>query len=109
MRHMTLVEIALKRLRNTFGLRIAAVLLGAAVALPLAADPRSDVFQPDAFRTGASLRERTPGLTDPSDANAPCLRAPSLSRRRWTSRSAVIRDAHRVGERPPCGRSARQC
>jgi len=32
---------------------------------PTVADPLSDVFQPDALRTGAALRERTPGLTDP--------------------------------------------
>lgn len=62
---MTLVDIALIRPLHGVGLRIAVLLLGAVVALPLAADPRSDIFQPDAFRTGAALRERTPGLTDP--------------------------------------------
>lgn len=30
-----------------------------------AADPESDLFQPDVFGTGAALQQRTPGLTDP--------------------------------------------
>jgi outer membrane protein len=36
-----------------------------AVALPSGADPLSDTFQPDVFRTGPGLRDRTRGLTDP--------------------------------------------
>jgi len=76
MRYMTLVEIPLKRLRCGVGLRVAGVLLGVTMALPLAADPRSDVFQPDAFRTGASLRERTPGLIDPLGRDCPLPTSP---------------------------------
>jgi TolC family type I secretion outer membrane protein len=42
-----------------------AALLGAVGSLPAAADPHSDTFQPDVFGTGAALRHRTSGLTDP--------------------------------------------
>jgi len=43
----------------------------AAVSLSAAADPKSDTFQPDAFRTDAALRERTPGLSDPLGRDCP--------------------------------------
>jgi len=42
-----------------------AALLGAVVNYPAAADPKSDLFQPDAFRMGKALKKRTVGLTDP--------------------------------------------
>ncbi len=34
-------------------------------ALPAGADPKSDLFQPDFFATGAALQKRTPGMMDP--------------------------------------------
>jgi len=46
-----------------------AVAVIAAFALPSAADPMSDTFQPDAFRTRSALRERTQGLADPFGSN----------------------------------------
>jgi outer membrane protein len=62
---MTPKEIAVIRPRRGMGLLMAASLISAWVGLPAAADPMSDTFQPDAFRTRAALRQRTPGLTDP--------------------------------------------
>jgi outer membrane protein len=59
------VQTALFRPRRGVGFLLAATVLSVASGLPAAADPRSDAFQPDAFRTGAALRQRTPGLTDP--------------------------------------------
>jgi len=53
------------------------VLLAAAFAVTVAisvqvhADPQSDIFQPDVFRTGASLRQRTAGLADPRGRDCP--------------------------------------
>lgn len=52
-------------------LTIAATALSAAVALPAGADPKSDTFQPDAFRTRPALKQRTQGLTDPLDRACP--------------------------------------
>jgi len=40
-------------------------LVGASVALDVSADPMSDTFQPDVFRTRAALDKRTQGLEDP--------------------------------------------
>src|ERR1700683_1642994 len=40
-------------------------LAGAVVNFPAAADPHSDLFQPDAFRTGKALHNRTTDLDDP--------------------------------------------
>jgi len=58
-----------------------ATLLGAAVAAPVGADPKSDLFDPDVFRTRASLEHRLPGLADPTDRY--CVLAPgALSLRR---------------------------
>ena len=65
---MTLAQIVRIRLA---AIRVAATLVGAAFSLTVAADPRSDIFQPDAFRTGAALRERMPGLTDPLSRDCP--------------------------------------
>jgi TolC family type I secretion outer membrane protein len=42
-------------------------LLGAAFTAHVSADPKSDFFDPDVFRTRASLEHRLPGLTDPAD------------------------------------------
>jgi outer membrane protein len=42
-----------------------ASLISAAVSVPAVADPLSDTFQPDVFRTNSALQQRTPGLTDP--------------------------------------------
>jgi outer membrane protein len=75
---MNLAQTALIRPRHGVGLLIAATLITVAVGLPAAADPRSDTFQPDAFRTGAALRQRTPGLTDPLERDCP-LPASALS------------------------------
>jgi outer membrane protein len=55
---------SIPRLYGMWLMAIAAV-VSAAISVPAIADPRSDTFQPDAFRTGAALRQRTPGLTDP--------------------------------------------
>jgi outer membrane protein len=44
---------------------LAAMAVNPLVNRPAAADSRSDTFQPDAFGTGAALKQRTPGLTDP--------------------------------------------
>ncbi len=49
----------------------ATTLTAAVLALPAAADPKSDTFQPDAFRTRAALRERTQGLIDPLGHDCP--------------------------------------
>ncbi len=37
----------------------------------VAADPKSDLFQPDAFRTGKALRSRTAGMLDPRGRDCP--------------------------------------
>jgi outer membrane protein len=58
---------------NAFG--CAALLLGATLAQSAGAGPYSDTFQPDAFGTGAALRQRTPGLTDP--LNQDCALPPT--------------------------------
>ena len=56
-------------------------LLGAAFAARVGADPKSDLFDPDVFRTRAALEHRLPGLTDPADRY--CVLAPgALSLRR---------------------------
>jgi len=41
-------------------------LLGAVLAQSVIADPKSDLFDPDVFRTRAALEHRTGGLTDPT-------------------------------------------
>jgi outer membrane protein len=61
-----LILIAIRMRVWRVGALIVAVVLISATSNPLAAaDPLSDVFQPDVFRTGAALAQRTPGLTDP--------------------------------------------
>lgn len=52
-------------------LMLAATVLSAAVALPAGADPKSDTFQPDAFRTRPALKQRTQGFTDPLEHDCP--------------------------------------
>jgi outer membrane protein TolC len=47
------------------GLFVAATLLSVVAQAPATADSLSDFFQPDVLRTGAALKKRTPGLTDP--------------------------------------------
>jgi outer membrane protein len=54
---------------------LAAALIGAAASAAVA-DPMSDTFQPDAFRTRAALRERTPGLEDPYTRDCPSPATP---------------------------------
>jgi outer membrane protein len=44
-------------------------LIGALVSFSAVADPKSDFFQPDAFRTGKELQKRTAELTDPIGHN----------------------------------------
>src|ERR1700678_523649 len=51
--------------RRLFARFMIAALAGAVVNLPAAADPHSDLFQPDAFRTGKSLHNRIIDLDDP--------------------------------------------
>lgn len=59
---------------------LGAVLLGI-VSAGIRADPMSDTFQPDAFRTREALKQRTPGLEDPfarmCDVAAEPLRLPA--------------------------------
>ena len=68
---MTLAQTALISPRRGFGLFVTAALVSAVVGPLAAADPRSDTFQPDAFRTVPALRARTPGLTDPLGRDCP--------------------------------------
>jgi len=49
-----------------------------AVCAQVRADPQSDLFQPDVFRTEAGLRQRTAGLADPRGRDCP-LPAGALS------------------------------
>jgi outer membrane protein len=63
--YMTLDQIARLRPRRGATLLVTAALISAAVSVPSAADPMSDTFQPDAFRTRSALRQLTPGLNDP--------------------------------------------
>ena len=51
--------------RRTASLAAASLLCLASNEL-VCADPKSDLFQPDIFGTGAALQKRTPGLTDPT-------------------------------------------
>ena len=64
-----------------FALRLlGAALVGLAVNLPVAADPKSDFFQPDALRTGKALQKRTIDLNDPLGRDCPLPAGPlSLS------------------------------
>ncbi len=64
-----------------FALRLlGAGLVGLAVNLPVAADPKSDFFQPDALRTGKALQKRTIDLNDPLGRDCPLPAGPlSLS------------------------------
>jgi len=55
-----------------------AILVAAVVNFPVAADPKSDLFQPDAFLTGKALHKRTADLNDPLGRECP-LPADSLS------------------------------
>jgi outer membrane protein len=59
---------------------LSAVLVAAVVNLPVAADPKSDFFQPDAFHTGKALQKRTVDLNDPLGRECPLPAGPlSLS------------------------------
>jgi outer membrane protein len=59
---------------------LGAALCGAVVNLPVAADPKSDFFQPDVLRTGKALQNRTVDLNDPLGRECPLpSRALSLS------------------------------
>jgi outer membrane protein len=69
--HMILAQTAFIRRPRGIQLLVAAMLLSAALTVPAGADPKSDTFQPDAFRTGAALRQRMPGLTDPLGRECP--------------------------------------
>jgi len=62
---MSLIRSGCIRCRRTKALLVAAMLVSTAAQVPAVADPLSDFFQPDVLRTGAALRQRTPGLTDP--------------------------------------------
>ena len=61
-----------------FARLMVATLVGTAVTVPVAADSHSDLFQPDAFRTGKSLQKRTADLEDPLGRVCP-LPAAALS------------------------------
>ncbi len=59
---------------------LGAALVGAMLDLPAAADPKSDLLQPDAFHTGRALQKRTVDLEDPLGRECPLpARALSLS------------------------------
>ena len=53
------------RLRSVASHLLCAALVGSVVNYPAAADPQSDLFQPDVLRTGKALHKRTAGLDDP--------------------------------------------
>jgi len=50
-----------------FTLTLFGATFAATLAAPALADPKSDLVDPDVFRTRASLEHRLPGLTDPAD------------------------------------------
>jgi outer membrane protein TolC len=50
---------------------LAVAVLSMAAAVPAGADPKSDTFQPDAFRTRPALKQRTQGFTDPLAVECP--------------------------------------
>jgi len=62
---MTLARTRAYRARRGMSLCVAATVVSTAAGFAMAADPKSDTFQPDAFRTREALRERTPGIEDP--------------------------------------------
>lgn len=62
-----------KTVRHCAFVLFLAVLFGTATAAKAASDPQSDLFQPDAFRTGAALQKRTSGLTDPRGRDCPLV------------------------------------
>lgn len=51
--------------RTVIALALSATLAAASCAVPVSADPQSDILQPDFFRTAAALRARTQALNDP--------------------------------------------
>jgi TolC family type I secretion outer membrane protein len=55
----------MRRFKQRGAALILFTLASGALQRPASADPNSDFFQPDVLRTGAALRERTTGLTDP--------------------------------------------
>jgi outer membrane protein len=63
--HMTFAPHTLTRARRGPALFLIATLISVAAGPPSFADPMSDTFQPDFFRTRPALRQRTTGLTDP--------------------------------------------
>jgi outer membrane protein TolC len=66
------------RLRRSAAHLVCAVLVVVVVDFPVAADPKSDFFQPDAFGTGKALKKRTADLNDPLGRDCP-LPAGALS------------------------------
>jgi outer membrane protein TolC len=50
---------------------VTAFALGFVLGIPAMADPKSDLFQPDFFRTRPALKGLTPGLKDPFDQACP--------------------------------------
>ncbi len=67
------------RLRSFAGI-LGAALIGTVINLPVAADPKSDFFQPDALGMGKALQKRTLDLNDPLGRECPLPVAPlSLS------------------------------
>ena len=74
--HVTFVHTTPGRLRRGIGLFVAATMVSAAVPFSAAADPLSDTFQPDVFRTESALHQRTPGLADPQGRDCALPSAP---------------------------------
>ncbi len=62
---------------------LTAAILGAGLSSLASADPKSDLFQPDVFRTGSALHERTPGLKDPMNETCPTVQGPLTLRAAW--------------------------
>jgi len=62
---VALVQFTRMHYRCAARLLLVSTLLSGVADLAVAADPMSDLFQPDVLRTGAALKQRTAGLTDP--------------------------------------------
>ncbi len=86
--HISGKSVAATRTQRQIHAFLAAALIGAAGSA-VGADPMSDTFQPDAFRTRAALKERTPGLEDPYTRDCPSPATPLRSSPPWISRCAA--------------------
>jgi outer membrane protein len=60
-----------RTLQRCWSALAAGAILASQVGPAAASDPQSDVFQPDAFSTGAALQKRTKGMLDPRGRDCP--------------------------------------